>query len=294
MNWSQLLDVVASAVPLAFLYALVGLGWVVIFRTTGVLNFATGELLLVGAFCAYSAQVTFGLPFVVAVVVSVAVVAALGVASYTFLLRPIAGQPAFVQIIMTLGLSIVLSGAIPMVWGVTPVRIPAPVRNERFIELPGGAFFTTYGFATIIAGAVLFGGIILFLRKIRMGTRMEAAAERPLLASQTGLNINRLFSVGWAMALVPAAIGGVSAGLASTVSPTLAFLGLRALAPAIIGGLDSVIGVGIGAIVVALVESLSVTYIGADSQNAAVFALLLVVLIVRPYGILGRAEVRRV
>lgn len=290
----ELADIAASAVPLAFLYMLVGLGWVVIFRATGVLNFATGQFLIVGAYMMSSFTGSWGLPFLVGLVLAVAAVAVLGMLSYALLLRPIAGQPPFAQIIMTFGLAIILAGLIPILWGVQPVRVASPVSNERLVELPYGAFWTTFGFATMIVGAVLVAAILLFLRRVRMGTQMEGAAERPLLASQSGIDINRLFSISWAIALVPAAIGGISVGMASSVAPPLAFLGLRALAPVIIGGLESIPGLVLGAIIVALVESLAVLWLGADAQNAAVFTLLLIVLIFRPNGIFGRAEVRRV
>jgi len=294
MNFDQLADVLASSVVLAFLYVLVGLAWVVIFRTTGVLNFANGQFLVLAAYISYNVTTTWDMPFLVGVLAGVIVVAVLGVVSYMVLLRPIAGQPAFAQIIMTFGLAIVITGVIPIIWGTIPLNLDAPVSNRRFIELPAGAFFSTYGFATIVIGAICLVGIILFLRKVRMGTQMEAAAERPLLAAQTGLRITRLFSVGWAMALIPAAFGGLSAAYSSALSLVLADLGLRAIAPAIIGGLDSVTGLIVGAILVAVVESLAVTYLGAEAQNAAVFTLLLVVMAFRPYGLFGRAEVRRV
>lgn len=294
MDLRELADVVASAVPLAFLYMLVGLGWVVIFRATGVLNFATGQFLIVGAYIMYTVTESWGLPFLVGLLLSVAAVAIIGMLSYVLLLRPIAGQPPFAKIIMTFGLSIVLAGIVPILWGVQPVRVPSPVANERLVELPYDAFWTTFGFATVVVGALVVIGIVLFLRKVRMGTQMEGAAERPLLASQSGININRLFSISWAMALIPAAIGGISVGMAASVAPPLAFLGLRAIAPVIIGGLESIPGVAVGSVIVALVESLAVLWLGADAQNAAVFTLLLVVLIFRPYGIFGRAEVRRV
>ncbi|MPY91704.1 MAG: hypothetical protein GEV08_01175 [Acidimicrobiia bacterium] len=294
MSLNQLADVLASSVVLGFLYVLVGLAWVVIFRTTGVLNFANGQFLAFGAYVAYNVTNTWDLPFLLGILAAVIVVAALGVLSYTALLRPIAGQPAFAQIIMTFGLAIVLTGVIPIIWGTIPLNLEAPVANDRLIELPLDAFFTTYGAATIVVGAVCFAGIIWFLRKVRMGTQMEAAAERPLLASQTGLRINRLFSAGWAMALVPATFGGLSVAYSSALSTGMADLGLRAIAPAIIGGLDSVGGLIIGALLVAVIESLAVTYLGAEAQNAAVFTLLLVVMAFRPYGLFGRAEVRRV
>lgn len=290
---NEFADIIVSAVPLAFQYVLVGLAWVVIFRATGVLNFATGNFLIVGAFLAYS-FIEWRLPFFVGIALAALIVGVIGMLAYALLLRPITGQPPFAQVIMTFGLSIILVGVVPIIWGDAAVRIPAPVENRRFVELPFGSFWSTFGFATMVVGAVAIGLIILFLKKVRIGTQMEAAAERPLLASQTGININRLFSISWAIALIPAALGGVSVGLTTSVGPTLATLGLRAIAPVIIGGLESIPGVLVGSFIVALFESTAILWLGSDAQDAAVFTLLLIVLIIRPYGIFGRAEVRRV
>lgn len=294
MTIERFADILVSAMPLAGLYLLVGLGWVIIFRATGVLNFATGQFLILGAYLMYTMTHSWSLPFLPALILSSLIVGLIGMLVYRLTLKPIAGQPHFAQIIMTFGVSIVLVGLIPIIWGVQAVRLPAPVRNERFIELPFDAFFTTFGFATMVAAALITAFVIVFLRKVKMGTQMEAAAENPLLASQTGIDVNRLFSFSWVLALVPAAIGGISVGMTASVAPPLALLGLRALAPVLIGGLDSVGGVAIGAVLVALVESFAVVVIGSEAQNAAVFGLMLLFLIFKPHGIFGRAPVRRV
>lgn len=294
MNIERFFDIFASSIPLAALYILIGLGWVLIFRATGVLNFATGQFLILGAYLAVSFTTGFGLPFPVGVLLAVLIAGLLGAVVYRVTLRPIAGQPHFAQIIMTFGVSIVLAGLIPMIWGFQPKRLASPVRNSRFIELPFNSFFTTFGTVTIIVGAACFGGIILFLNKVKLGTQMEAAAENPLLASQSGINVNRLFSLSWVLALIPAALGGISVGATASIAPELALLGLRALAPVIIGGLDSVSGVVVGAILVAVTESFAVVFFGSKAQDAAVFTLMLMFLVFRPYGIFGRPQVRRV
>lgn len=290
----QLLDILVSAIPLAFQYMLVGLAWVVVFRSTGVLNFATGQYVVFGALTCYTLINDVGVPFVFGIVLAALIIGLLGMVSYTALLRPMAGQAPFAQVIMTFGLSIILVGLIPIIWGDAALRIPSPYENTPFVRLPRNTFWTTIGFATMVVGAAVLLAILVFLRKVRVGTQMEAAAERPLLAAQSGININRLFSLSWGMALIPAALGGISVGLATSVGAPLAVLGLRALAPVIVGGLESIPGVFVGSLIVAVFESMAILWLGSDAQDAAVFLLLLVVLIFRPYGIFGRAEVRRV
>jgi branched-chain amino acid transport system permease protein len=136
--------------------------------------------------------------------------------------------------------------------------------------------------------------LIIFFRFSRVGIRMRAAAELPVLASQSGINITILFVIAWALASVAAALAGISYGLTNVVSPFVAQVGLRGLTPALIGGFESIPGTILGAIVLAVVETLGVRALGGNSQNAVVGAVLLVFLLIKPTGIFGEAEVRRV
>lgn len=289
--WSA---VVASTVALSGLYILVGLGWVLIYRTTGVVMFAMGQFVVLGAYLLYAATTQWHLPFLLAVLVAAATAAALGFVVYLIVLRPLAGQPEFALIIVTFGVSIIMSGLFPMVWGPAALNIDVPISNHRLVSFSSGVYFTTYEVLTVAAALMVIGCYIAFLRLTRAGARMQASAELPLLASQSGIQIGRVYGLGWVLAIVPVALAGMSLGAQAVVSVSLADIGLRAIVPVIIGGLDSVEGLMVGAVLVAFVQNLAISLFGADSQDAVVYCLLLVALLVRPYGLFGRAEIRRV
>lgn len=286
-------DLIVSSTALAAGYLVVALAWVVIFRTTGVLNFATGQFVFLGGLLFYSAGQQTGGSFFPALVVAVLAAAALGALTYRLLLRPLAGQPVFSTIVVTMGLAILMASVIDLVWGLFTRIIQGPVENKVF-ELPLEAFLTTYGAGSIVAAVVTLAALTFWLRRSRMGTQMRAAAADPLLASQGGVNISVMFAGSWAVACGLLVVAGVIFGLVTGVSASLESIGLRGLAPALVGGLDSVPGTIVGAIIVALVETFAVAAFGGDAQDPAAFGVLLAVLAVRPYGFFGTPEVRRV
>lgn len=286
-------DLCVSSLVLSGVYTLVGLAWVMVFRATGVLNFATGQVMLVGAYIFYSLSVRLGLPFGVSLLGALLLIALTGALCYYLLLRPVAGQPVFAQIILTLGLATVLWNATTITWG-TETRMLAPPFPERVWALPGGAFLSSTGLAVLAAALAGLAALLLFLRFSRLGIQMRAAAEKPLLAGQSGIPINRIFALGWALAAAAGTLGGIGFAHLNVLGYPLLDLGLRGMAPALVGGLDSVRGVLPGAVIVALAETLAVAFLGGDAQDAAAFTVLLVMLAMRPHGLFGTPEVRRV
>lgn len=288
---TELMDALLASVGTSAGYALVGLAWVIIYRTTGLLNFATGSLLVLAAFgfSTLAASLPIGLAALAVLLLS----AGGGVAIYSAALRPLAGQPTFSAVVLTLGLSIVISSVVSIVWGRDNRVLPPPFVNETYHV--GESLITKYQIAAVLACVVLFSVTLLFLKFSRFGLQMRACAESPLLASQSGVRIGAVFALAWAIAMVAICIGGISTSYTTGILTTAhAALGLRAVAPALIGGLDSVGGVLFGAVIAALVENLAVVYIGAEVQSVALFLVLLVVLLIRPYGLFGTPEVRRV
>lgn len=293
MTLEILPDALASALILAGTYTLVGLGWVLIFRATRVLNFATGQFLFLGGLVFWSLQEWLNFGFILALAGALILTAGIGCLSYVGLLRPMAGQPVYSQIILTMGLSIIMASVMSMIWGTQSRVLSKPV-EDRTVALPGDATVTIYGLTSLVVAASFLVGMLLLLARSRIGTQMRAAADRSLLASQTGININWTFMVSWGIAIAGLTLAGVSYGYANVLSPGMVALGLRGLAPALIGGLDSVGGVAVGAVLVAVIETLAVIQFGGDAQNAAAFGTLLIVLGFRPYGLFGTPEVRRV
>jgi branched-chain amino acid transport system permease protein len=290
---AELSDIFSGALVLAGIYTLSALAWVFVYRATGILNFATGSFAALGAFLFYTLNEQAGLSFALALVLVLVIVGLLGAAVHFALLRPLAGQSVFSPIVVTIGLAIALSAGMSMIWGTGNRLLPGPVKN-RSHDAPAGVTFTTFGIAVMISAALTITVAMLFLRFSKTGIQMRAAAERTLLASQRGINISAVFALAFAVAAVAVALAGIGSAHLTVLSPALAGLGLRAIAPALIGGMDSVGGALVGALIVAFVESFAVTKFGGDVRDIAVFLTLLVVLMIRPYGLFGTREVRRV
>lgn len=286
-------DMVVSAVVLAGSYVLLGFSWVIIFRATRVLNLATGQFMALGAYIAFALLAQLRLPFLPAAIICLAAIAVFAGLTFHLFVRPLHGQPHFVVVVLTIGWSIVIGGAISIIWGPDLHVLPRPVPNQVY-ELPAGARLSTYGAATVAVATVLATIVILFFRFTKVGIRMRAASELPVLASQSGVNITILFIIAWALGGISAALGGIAYGYTNVVSPAAAQVGLRGLTPALIGGFESLPGTLIGAVLLAVVETLGVRFLGGDAEDAVVAAVLFIFLMVKPTGLFGEAEVRRV
>lgn len=286
-------DIVVSSIVLGGAYILLGLSWVVIFRATRVLNVAVGQFMALGAYMSFTFLVTFHLPFPLAILLALTSVALFAGLTFHFFVRPLHGQPHFVVVVLTIGWSIVIGGAISIIWGPDLHVLPQPVPDTVYV-LPLGARLSTYGAATVVVSVVTATALILFFRFSRLGIRMRAAAELPVLASQSGVNITVLFFVAWALAGICTTFAGIFFGYTNVVSPAVSAIGLRGLTPALIGGFESLPGTILGAFILAFVEVIGVRILGGESEDAVVAAVLLLFLMIRPTGVFGAAEVRRV
>lgn len=284
--------IILESITLAAIYLLIALAWVIIYRATKVLNFATGEMLLLGALVFATLHVAWGVPVPLALLGAAAVNALVGMAAHDVLLRPLAGRPVFAQIIVTVGFATVLASAMSLIWGNQPRPLPPPFETSR-IRI-GDAVLTTLDLAIVGGALVVYLALLVFLQRSRPGRQMRAAAESPLLAAQSGINITRVFRLSWAIAGIAMAFGGIGFAYLALVTPSIVDLGLRGIAPALIAGLDDVRGAVIGALVIAVTENLAAYYFGGEVRNVVAFAAILVVLMIRPYGLFGSPEIRRV
>lgn len=286
-------DLCASAAVLSALYVLISLGWVVVFRSTRVLNFASGEMLVLPAFGFFVLYGERQLPLAVSLIGTLGISAALGAVIYTTFLRPLAGQPVFAPIILTVGISVILASLISIIWGPTTRALPFPV-DRSVVNLPGGGVVSNYRVGVLFTGLVVYLLAMFASRRTRAGVQMRATAENPLLASQSGVNINRVSAASWGVAAAFLALAGIASGYTTVLAPANAGLALRGIAPAIIGGLDSIGGVLAGSVIVAVIETLATHFLGAEVSDAAAFLALLLMLTARPYGLFGSQEIRRV
>ncbi len=300
MPVSELPNAIVSGLLLAGLYVVVGLAWVLLFRATKILNFATGQFVLLGAYLYFVASARVGAAFVLSLVGAVVAMALVGALIQFVLLRRMAGVQAhavghspFAAVILTFGISTVIQHAVTMIFGPSTVALPVPLPKHS-ITFPGHVAITTEGiFVWVIASALLVSTILL-IRYSKWGIQMRAAAENAVLASQSGINVDSVFLIGWVAAASICALAGISYGYSTVLTPDLANIGIRGLAPVIVGGMDSAAGVLPGAVIVRVGENVLVLIFGESVRDAAVMLVLLLVLAVRPTGVFGSRDIRRI
>jgi len=282
----------ATGLMIGGIYAILALGFVVIYKSCKIFNFAQGELLLVGAYVSWACVVQLHLPIWAGILIMLLFAVALGFGIERFPLRPMIGQPPLAIIMVTLGLAILLRSLIIAVWGgvrhpypeifpLQPVTIGAITLSQQHI----------WSFMSCIAFLIMFA---IFFRFTNIGLLLRAVAEDHILAKSTGVNVRRFIGLSWAISATVASAGGIFLGSINGVSPALADFGLKAIAAALVGGLESALGAVLGGLLIGVVEILSTTYIGQGVGEVAAFFVLVLALFIRPYGLFGLVKIERV
>jgi len=284
-------QVLATTVVVASLYALLAAGYVLVYRATRVLNLAQGDMMTLGGYFLFLVATAVPGEPARAIAGAAALSALAGFLIYRLLMRPMAGHPIFAAVLVTVTLGILLRAAIVLVY-TDRIRHPLGLLGLANPARPliGGAVVSTFDLFTVGAAAALFAALFLFLRFSPLGIQMRAAGEKPLLASQRGINFHLVFALAWALAGFAGALAGILYANNVRLDPSLGVLGLKAFAVALVGGLDSLGGVVPGALIVALVEVLSVRYGDPLLADVSPFLCLLAMLLVRPWGLYGTKE----
>ena len=279
----------------AAFYALLGMGYVLIYRATRVLNLAHGDLMVLGAFLFYQALASSGGSVTLSIAAAMAGAALIGALIYLGVMRPLASYPIAVGVLATIALAILLRAIVTIIW-TGQTRYPAElVGLGRPISLAPGVSVSGIDALIVVTAVVALLGLPLLLRLSTIGIEMRGVAENAVLAAQRGINIHRVNALSWAAAAIMAAIAGIFFSLKVRLGPDIWYVGLAGFAPALIGGMDSLKGVAIGALIVAAAEVLAALYIAPQVALAAPFLVLLVALWIRPWGIYGsREELERI
>ena len=272
--------------------ALAALGFVLIYKATGVINFAQGEFLLIGAYSFYTAFVVMQLPIVVALLVGVLVAVIVGVVVERFILRPMVGQSHISIIMVTIGLASVLSAIVQMFFGTNPRAMPA-ILPRGSVSILGGTVPVNRLWAIVLCAVVL---ILLtwFFQKSRHGVAMRAVADDQQAAMTVGISVRRVFALSWALAAVSALIAGVTLADVTTVEMNIVNFGLLVFPVVIMGGLDSVPGTIVGGLTIGLVSQFVSGYMDPGLAEIVPYIVLVLVLLVRPYGVFGEKRNERV
>ena len=296
---TQLWEAVLNGACVGAAYALVGLGVVVIYKATGVLNFAQGGMMLFGAYMTYTAHVTWGISWYPSMVIGAVTGALFGIALEQSALRFLVGQPVFAQIMVTIGLLFIITELLNLIWGGDTLNMDDPW-GLTTVTIFGAIVSWAYIWRLILA-AIVFSAFFIFFRFSRNGTAMRASAADQEAAMAQGIRLNRIYVAAWGISGACAALAGIcfTTG-ASQLQPNVQYVALAAFPAIILGGLDSPGGAVVGGLTVGILQNLAAAYVpeylswlGNGFDQVVPYIVLLVILLVRPYGLFGTAQVRR-
>jgi branched-chain amino acid transport system permease protein len=288
----MLLQVLFGGLAVGSIYGLVALGFAVVFKATEVFNFAQGMFLVCGAYFAVTATSVLSLPFPWAVLFILGAAALLGAVIHAWLIQPLAGRPMLSVIMLTIALSILLRALLEMAYGSAGRPLSTP--------LPTGVFVLDHlrisqlHLTSMLVSWACMAAFGAFFKFSRTGLLMRATADGHEAAVACGVNVNLMNRLAWSIGCVLAAIGGLFLGQLQIVSTELESIGLLALPAVVIGGMQSIGGAIVGGLLVGLVEQLSATYISPKSSDVFIYGLLLLILLIRPWGLFGQRESGRV
>lgn len=288
-------QLVVNGIAVGGVYALIALGFVLIYKATSIINFATGEFMMVGAFIFYSLMVYLELPAIASFVVAMGFAALLGFLVERLILRHMLGQPTISIVMVTIGLGAILLGLAEMIWGAEfrsfpPLFPRAPIIMGDIIILSN----LFWGFVVAVAAVIVFA---LLFKYAKVGVAMRATADDQAASFSMGINVKSMFTISWAFGAIAASLGGIIIGNIGGVHPELGHIGLKIFPVVILGGLDSIGGAILGGFIVGIVENLAGGYLDpyfhGGVKELAPFVVLVLILLIKPYGLFGKHEIER-
>jgi branched-chain amino acid transport system permease protein len=297
---SEFLQLLFNGAALGARYALVALGFVIIYRATGVINFAQGGLVALGAYLTYAFANGAELPFALAVLLAVLCASAFGAGLERVVLRRMVGEPVFAVIMITIGLLFIIEQAVTAIWGFDSLNLADPWGVQTVAA--GDIVMATKDLWTLGIAAAVLGGFFLFFRLSTLGVAMRATAIDAEAALAQGISARRVYAVSWAISAGLAALAGVTlASGPAALSPTIGAIALVAFPAMIVGGMDSPVGAVAGGMIIGITQALTAGYqqdiapwLGDNFAAVMPYVVMIVILLVRPYGLFGTREVRRV
>ena len=284
----KLIQTLISGLSLGSIYALIALGYTMVYGIAKMLNFAHGDIIMVGAYAVITAVFTMGLPPFIAILISIALCALLGIVIEFLAYRPLRQAQPLAVLITAIGVSYLLQNLALLIYGSEQKAFPT------IVALPtvhiGGVYIDGITLATLVVTAVIMVALSLFINKTRMGKAMRAVSEDKEAAELMGISVNRTITVTFAIGSALAGVAAIFSGAAYTyIRPTTgAMPGIKAFTAAVFGGIGSIPGAMLGGILLGVIEQLSKTYISTLWADAIVFGVLVVVLVVKPTGLLGK------
>lgn len=283
------LQYLVNGLSMGSVYAIIALGYTMVYGIAKMLNFAHGDVIMIGAYISFSVTAYLGMPAVVSVLVAVAVCTALGILIEGLAYKPLRQAGPLAVLITAIGVSYFLQNAAQLVWGATPKNFTS------IVSFPVPEFLKAYNVSavslvTIVACLLIMAGLMWFTGKTKMGKAMRACSEDKAAAQLMGINVNRTISMTFAIGSALAAIAGV---LLCSYSPVLqpttgSMPGIKAFTAAVFGGIGSIPGAFVGGILLGIIEAMAQAYISTSLANSIVFGVLIMVLLVKPAGLFGK------
>jgi len=287
-----ILQLVLNGLAVGCIYGLVALGFVLIYKTTELVNFAQGDLMMLGAFCCYMFVVWYGVGYWAAFLLAVSMVALFGAVLDATVLRRVIGQPQFAVVMLTIGLGAAFRSFASITWGSEIYTLPTPFSAKSTMV---GKVNVSHEYVSIIVGTVLLcAALFAFFRYTKVGVAMQATSQNQLAAYYMGIPVKKMFSLIWAISAGVAAFAGVLLAPVSLIDVNLGFIGLKAFAAAVLGGFGSIVGALVGGLTIGLIEMFAGTYLPQGFKDVAAYIVLLVVLAIRPQGMFGTVGRKKV
>ncbi len=288
----EVLQLLISGLSQGCVYGLIALGFVLIYKATEMVNFAQGDMMMLGAFVAFTFSNLLEWHFAFVVLATFVTMAAFGALLERIVLRPMLGEPPFAVLMLTIGLGFILRAVAGAIWGNEPRALATPFAGG---VLRVGELVIGYENIAIILGTLLLCLLLfLFFRFSRIGIAMQAASQNQLAAYYVGIPVKAIFMLVWALSAVISATAGILVAPVSLVDPLMGFVGIKAFAAAIVGGFGSLPGAILGGLLVGVVEQFAALYLPPGFSDTSAYVILLVMLMIRPEGIFATMQKKKV
>ena len=286
----QILQYLINGISIGAVYAIIALGYTMVYGIAKMLNFAHGDVIMVGAYISFCVTNYLGLSAIVSIVAAMAICTLLGILIEGLAYKPLRGTPSLAVLITAIGVSYFLQNAAQLIWGAAPKNFTSVVTMAPIKLFDGGLVITGEAILTVVVSALVMVGLTLFTAKTKTGKAMRAVSENRDAAQLMGINVNRTISTTFAIGSALAAVAGVLlCSTVPTLQPTTGSMpGIRAFTAAVIGGIGSMPGAMLGGVLLGVIETFSKKYISTEFSDAIVFAVLIVILLVKPAGLLGK------
>ena len=286
----------SNGLLIGLMYSLIALGFVLVYKATDAINFAQGEFVMIAGFVAAGSLMVWGAPLWLAVLVAIASLVLFGFVLERLMLRKLIGRPVIAVVMATIGLASILRGVGPFTIFSGTKPLPLPIRDEPFML--GPLFIPPIQLLGAAVSLAFLAGFGWFFLRSRKGIAMRAVADSQQVAMAMGIDVERYFGVAWAMTGIVSALGGILWGNLLGVDVNLALVGFKVFPVVILGGLDSIPGAILGGLIVGIVENIAAGYIdpyvGGGTKDFAPYVLMILALMVRPYGMFGKRIIERV